>query len=263
MIMQPDTKPIIFDTPMEFGEIEIYPIHDLHYGNRQFNEDKWKKLKAEILAQPNRYCVMVGDLMEMAIPGSKSDVFYQAVPPEIQKEWVANEMVELSDRIIAVTPGNHEHNRSTKICGLHPLYDACCWARIQDRYRDNYAVLDIGVSRRGGTQARQYRYFGYLTHKAKESKAWSTVDTLEGFDFMVYGHDHTPKEVPRAHLVYDPQQKKVRTKPIETVNAGSFLKYGDYAARDAYRPASEKLYKLILCPRNNIEKRMATFGFYL
>ena len=261
--MQPDNKPILFDTPVEFEEIEIYPIHDLHYGNVQFNEAKWRKLKAEILAQPNRYCVMVGDLMEMAIPGSKSDTFYQTAPPEAQKEWIANEMVDLSDRIIAVAPGNHEHNRSTKVCGLHPLYDACCWARIHDRYRENFAVLDIGVGKRGGTAVRQYHYVGYLTHKAKESKAWSTVDTLEGFDFMVYGHDHDPKEHARAHLIYDSQLKKVRTKNIETVNAGSFLKHGDYGAREGYRPAADKLYKIILCPRNHIEKLMATVGFYL
>ncbi len=261
--MLPDNKPILFDTPSEFEAIEIYPIHDLHYGNRQFDAEKWGKLKAEILAQPNRYCVMVGDLMEMAIPGSKSDTFYQTAPPEEQKEWVANEMIELKDRIIAVVSGNHEHNRATKISGLYPLYDACCWARIHDRYRENFAVADIAVGKRNRTEARQYHYFGFLTHRAKDSKAWSTVDTLEGFDFMVYGHDHDPKEHARAHLVYDPHQKKVRTKSIETVNAGSFLKYGDYAARAAYRPPSDKLYKLILCPCNHTEKKMATVGFYL
>ena len=54
-------------------------------------------------------------------------------------------MNELRDRIIAVVSGNHEQNRATKICGLFPLYDACCWARIQDRYRENFAVVDIGV----------------------------------------------------------------------------------------------------------------------
>lgn len=261
--MQSDFKPIFFNVPPEFDEAEIYPIHDLHYGNRQFNQNKWNKLKAEILAQPNRYCVLVGDMMEMAIPGSKSDCLYQTVPPEMQKEWIAYELEQLKDRIIAVDPGNHEYNRATKVCGLHPLYDACCWARIQDRYRENFAVIDIGVGRRGGTQLRQYHYVGFLTHKAKDMKNWSTVDTLEGFDFMVYGHDHDPKEHSRAHLVYDAKNKNVRTKTIETVNAGSFLTYGDYAAREAYRPPSDKLYKLILCPCNHTEKRIVTVGFYL
>lgn len=261
--MQADTKPIIFNAPMEFDEIEIYPIHDLHYGNAQFNMSKWKKLKAEILNQPNRYCVMVGDLMEMAVPGSKSDVFSQTVPPEAQKEWVSYEMGELAERIIAVVSGNHEHNRATKLCGLHPLYDACCWARIQDRYRENFAVADIGVGSYRHTTHRQNRYAAFLTHKAKEMKNWSTADTLEGFDFMVYGHDHDPKEHSRSHLVYDYINKTVRTKRIETVNAGSFLEYGGYAAREAYRPPSDKLYKIVLCPVRSNEKAIRTVGFYL
>lgn len=261
--MQPDMKPIIFNTPAEFETIEIYPIHDLHYGNEQFDLQRWKKLKAEILSQPNRYCVMVGDLMEMAVPNSKSDVFSQTVPPEAQKEWISYEMGELKDRIIAVVSGNHEHNRATKICGLYPLYDACCWARIQDKYRESFAVVDIGVSERNGTSGRQYHYVGFLTHKAKELKNWSTADTLEGFDFLLYGHDHDPKEHARAHLVYDSKNKNVINKTVETVNCGSFLTYGGYAARAAYRPPADKLYKLILCPQNHTEKRIQTIGFYL
>ena len=80
---------------------------------------------------------------------------------------------------------------------------------------------------------------------------------------MIYGHDHDPKEHARAHLVYYPQNKSIRTKSIETINAGSFLEYGDYAARAAYRPPSDKLYKIVLCPRSEVDKRMKTVGFYL
>lgn len=259
--MHSDMKPILFDTPMEFNEVEIYPIHDLHYGNEQFDLNKWKKLKAEILAKPNRYCVMVGDLMEMAVPGSKSDVFSQTVPPEAQKEWVSYEMGELKDRIIAVIAGNHEQNRATKLCGLHPLYDACCFARIQDRYRESFAVLDVSVGVR--YKNVRHHYVGFLTHKAKDLKNWSTVDTLEGFDFMVYGHDHDPKEHSRSHLVYDGKNKTISTKCVETINCGSFLTYGGYAARAAYRPPSDKLYKIVLCPVGDRTKRIQTIGFYL
>jgi IS1 family transposase len=260
MAMQPDMKPILFNPPTEFNSIEIYPIHDLHYGNAQFNLAKWKKLKEEILAEPNRYCVCVGDLMEMAIPGSKSDVFTQSVPPDAQKEWIAYELGELADRVIAVVSGNHEHNRATKICGLYPLYDACCWARIQDKYRENFAVIDIGVGQR--RKDRKTQYVGFITHRAKELKGWSTVDTLEWFDFLLYGHDHDPKEHSRAHLAYDTKLKRLFYRSIESVDCGSFLNYGSYAARAAYRPPSDKLYKLVLCPKGD-KKQIETVGFYL
>ena len=236
--MQPDMKPIMFNCPPQFPCVVIYVVHDMHYGNQMFQHEKWKRLKDEILSKPNHFVIFVGDLMEMAVPGSKSDVFSQTVPPEAQKEWISYELGELAKegRVIAVVPGNHEHNRATKICGLYPLYDACCWARIQDQYRENFAVVDIGVSsRKEGRpgKPRQYHYVGFVTHQAKELKHWSTADTLEGFDFMVYGHDHDPKEHARSHLVYDTKNKNVTTKNIETVNCGSFLSYGGYAARAA------------------------------
>lgn len=257
-----DMKPILFNCPKEFETIEIYPIHDLHYGNAQFDSNKWKKLKEEILSQPNRYCILVGDLMEMAVPNSKSDMFTQTVPPDAQKEWISYEMGELKERIVAIVSGNHEHNRATKLCGLYPLYDACCWARIQDKYRENFAVVDIGVSDKKSS-GKQYRYVGYVTHKAKDLKNWSTADTLEGFDFLLYGHDHDPKEHSRAHLVYDNKNKQVTSKCVETVNCGSFLTYGGYAANAAYRPPSDKMYKIILCPTKMREKKIETVGFYL
>ena len=260
--MHSDLKPILIACPMDMPEVVIYVVHDLHYGNHMFQLDKWKKLKAEILSKPNHFVIFVGDLMEMAVPGSKSDMFSQTVPPEAQKEWISYELGELKDRTLAVVSGNHEHNRATKLCGLYPLYDACCWAHIQDKYRENFAVIDIGVGDRK-SNGKQFHYVGFATHKAKELKNWSTADTLEGFDFLVYGHDHDPKEHARAHLVYDGKNKMVTTKTIETVNAGSFLSYGGYAARAAYRPPADKLYKLILCPENKYRKKIETIGFYL
>lgn len=258
--MQPDMKPILFDVPAEFDTVEVYPIHDVHYGNEKFELNKWKKLKEEILSQPNRYCILVGDMMEMAVPGSKSDMFSQTVPPEAQKEWIAYEMGELADRIIAVVSGNHEHNRATKLCGLYPLYDACCWAKIQDRYRENFAVVDIGVGQR--RKNRKTQYVGFVTHKAKDLKNWSTADTLEGFDFLLYGHDHDPKEHARGHLVYDGKLKKLNVKSVEAVNCGSFLSYGAYAARSAYRPPADKKYKIVLTSKGD-KKEIQTVGFYL
>ena len=259
-----DMTPILFRAPMAYETIVIYVVHDVHYGNHLFQSEKWKRLKAEILSKPNHFVIFVGDLMEMAVPGSKSDMFSQTVPPDAQKEWVAYELGELAKegRVIAVVSGNHEHNRATKICGLYPLYDACCWARIQDKYRENFAVVDIAMGDRK-SNGKQYHYVGFVTHKAKDLKNWSTADTLEGFDFLLYGHDHDPKEHARAHLVYDTKNKIVKTKCIETINCGSFLSYGGYAARAGYRPPSDKMYKIVLCPTSIKEKKIETVGFYL
>ena len=86
--MLPETQPILFNCPKEFDEIEIFPVHDLHYGSDCFNERKWNALRDLILSEPNRYVVWVGDLMENAIPNSKSSVFGQTCSPQAQKDYV-------------------------------------------------------------------------------------------------------------------------------------------------------------------------------
>ena len=84
----PDDTPLIFKLPRNKEYADIYFIHDLHYGSELFDAKKWNNLKAKIVADPNAYICWVGDLMEDAIPNSKSDIFTQTASPAHQKEWV-------------------------------------------------------------------------------------------------------------------------------------------------------------------------------
>lgn len=259
--MYPETKPIVFNTPPDMEYMELYPFHDMHYGNECCDIHKWNVLRDEVLADEHRFCVFIGDLMENALPGSKSDPLTQRYSPHEQREFVVEQFKALKDRIIAVSDGNHEHARSTKFAGLYPLYDACCLAGIEDKYRSAYAVVDIGVGI--GCARRpdmQYRYTGFCIHKAKELKSFSSADMLEGFDFFLYGHDHDPKEHSRAKICYNRVRHSVSIRPIEVVNCGSFLTYGGYGARAGYRPQSSKQYKLILYGTQN---KINTLGFYV
>lgn len=253
-------KPILFNTPAELNEIELYVIHDLHMGNYLFDGKKWDRLKKHILETENAFCLFAGDAMENAVPGSKSDVFSQLFNPEDQKEWFADQLKQLADRTVCVIDGNHERNRSTKLCGLYPLYDCCQYAGIKDRYRPHFAFADIGVGSGGHGKQKQIHYVGYIVHRAKDLKNFSTADMVDGIDFMVFGHDHDGRDHPRARLSYDSKNKSVSIKSVETINSGSFLNYGGYAADGAYRPNSPKMYKMILSGQG---KKIDTVGFYI
>ena len=79
--MYPETKPIIFKCPKEYEFVELYPVHDMHIGNECFDTQKWNKLKQHILSAPNRYIAWIGDLMENAFPGTKSDPLLSVLTP--------------------------------------------------------------------------------------------------------------------------------------------------------------------------------------
>lgn len=245
--MYSETKPIIFKCPKEFDFVEIFPIHDLHVGNECCDLKKYYKLRDHILSARNRYVIWVGDLMENALPGSKSDPLTQTMNPFQQQEFITEQFKLLKDRTIAIIDGNHEGNRSLKMAGLYPLFSAASIAQIPDRFRSAYAVVDIAVgSGADGHENRQQRYAGYLCHIAKESKNMSVTDILEGFDFAMFGHDHDVLSHPREHLCYDKNNKSFCQKSIVTIDAGSYLTYGGYGARGGMKPKSTRAYKMIL-----------------
>lgn len=255
-----DNKPIKIKFPVEKEYVDIYFIHDVHYGSELFNMRKWEALKEIILNDENAYVCFVGDLMENAIPNSKSDVFTQTHSPSEQKEWVTNQLKDFAHKTLAVVPGNHENNRTTKVSGLYPLYDCCLLAGIGEKYRDTIAFLDLGVGKSKKNKNKQVHYFGQIQHQAKDLKSYHSADFTDGIDFFGNGHNHKPKDDPTAKLVFDIHNKVIYKRNVECINCGSFCVFGGYGAKGAYKPQSDKMYKLRLFSN---EKRMETTGFYV
>lgn len=257
-----ETKPILINTPTEFEFIEVYPVHDMHYGSKQFDLSGWNRFHDYIMAEPNRYVVWVGDLMEFSIPFNKhSDVLEQLYTPHEQKMYISALFKEMAGRTLAILDGNHEA-RSTKLTGQYTLYDCACIAGIPDLYRNAYAVIDVGVGNGAHyMKGRQLHYVIYATHRAKQLKSFGSADALEGFDVFMYGHDHEADDHPRGKLCYDAQNHAVSFKDVECVNCGSWLQYGGYGAQTGYRPKSSKKYKVILY--GGTDKKIETVGFHL
>jgi hypothetical protein len=255
-----DNIPIIINLPATMNFADIYFLHDIHYGSELFNVKKWEHVKEIILNDDNAYVCFVGDIMENAIPNSKSDMFSQKISPAEQKEWATQQLKDLSHKILAVVSGNHESNRTTKVSGLFPLYDCCLIAGIGEKYRDTIAFIDIGIGKFCGKNNKKIHYFGQIQHKAKDLKNYHSSDYTDGIDFFCSGHDHETKDKPRAKLVFDKQNKVIYKRNVECINCGSFCDFGGYGAKGAYRPQSDKMYRLRIFGN---ERRMETTGFYL
>lgn len=227
-----DFQPIICNLPTDLNYADIYFVHDVHFGAEMFSEKKWKVLKNKILNDDKAFICWIGDLMENAIPNSKSDVFTQRYTPAQQKEWVTQQLFDLKDKTIAVVPGNHERNRTTKLCGLYPLYDCCLLAGIDEKYRNGIAFVDIGIGTSAKNNKKQVHYFGQIQHKARDIKAVCSADYTDGIDFFAFGHDHEAKDKPRAKLVFDAHNKMIYKRNVECLNSGSFCDFGGYGAEE-------------------------------
>lgn len=259
-MLLPDNLPIICNLPRDLEFADIFFLHDIHFGSELFDEQKWKALKKKIQESDCAYVCWIGDIMENAIPNSKSDMFTQKYSPAQQKEWAAQELFDLRNKTLAVVAGNHCYNRTTKVSGIYPLYDVCMLAGIDKKYRDTIAYLDIGIGKRKDDKKRQVHYFGQIQHVSRETKIYSYSDFTDGIDFYAFGHDHCPSDRPRAKMVFDHHNKIIYKRNIENINCGSFCVFGGYGARGAYRPQSDKVYKLRIFDK---EKKMETTGFYI
>lgn len=255
-----DNVPVLINLPKEFDYADIYFIHDVHFGSPLFDSKKWLLLKDIILGDDKAYVCFVGDMMENAIPNSKSDMFSQTHSPAEQKEWVTEQFKDFANKTLLVVAGNHEKNRTTKASGLYPLYDCCLIADIGDKYRDTIGFVDIGIGTVKNKKEKQVHYFGQIQHKAKDLKNYHSSDYTDGIDFFASGHDHETKDKPRAKMVFDKHNKVIYKRNIECLNCGSFCVYGGYGSENAYRPQSDKMYKLRIFGN---EKKMETTGFYL
>lgn len=251
--------PIVFNAPHEAEQIDVYLASDMHVGSSSFNEKKWGGFE-KLLAAPNSYVLFCGDQMEMATRSSKSDCYTQTMRPHEQKVWWKDHLLPYKDKIIAIIDGNHEYNRASKDADMFPLYDIAFALGIENRYRSESAFVDIGVGLKEKKRNQHFRYFGYMVHKAQNLTNYGTADTIDGIDFFVSGHTHKSMDKPLGKLVYDPKNKTVSERSVENIVCGSFLTYDGYAARNAYRAGSQKLYKLVL---DGTRKAITTVGFYV
>jgi len=248
--MLSDYKPIIFNAPREAKEIVLHFIHDPHYGNECFDSKRWERIVKDV-QQDGHLAIFIGDLMENAVVGSKSDILYQRVSPHDQRDWVVEQFRRIgTDKIVGVTDGNHER-RSKKSVGLWPIYDACLLAdpKLGERYRPHFLLMDIGVGvrlRSSSTGKAQNRYVVFAVHKAKNLKNFCSADYVDGCDVFAFGHDHTPVSQPRASIRYNPTKKSITLGVTRVVNCGSNLIYGGYAVDEGYRPAPLVEYKVHL-----------------
>lgn len=256
-----DYKPIVIDTPQEYDEIELYFAHDLHKGSCEHDSKKWDSFVKEILAEPNRYVGFVGDCFDNGTKNSKTNIYEQSIGIAEQVEWVSEQFTILKDRIVAIVPGNH-CERTTKEVGLYPLYDCALISGTADRYRQHFAIVDIGVGFKKELRGNhiQYRYIGYLAHKFRDTKLYNSSDFIDGIDFAAYGHDHDAKDHARSKLVYNPVRRTIKQKNIDVLNSGAFLTYGGYGVTGGYRPTTSKIYKLVL---SGTKQAQTTVGFYI
>lgn len=212
--------------------LNIYPLGDVHIGSKEFDLELFKQWIETVKADPYGAVVIIGDMMNMGLRNSKSNVYEETLSPLQQKELCYELLNPIADKIIAGCSGNHEY-RAVKEVGANPLYDVFCRMRIEDRYRENACFIKLTVGR---YMLNPNVYGLVLTHGSSKNKDEKWTYSVDGCDCFISGHTHLGTHQPMGKIKMDLAHNKVKTVGYQHIVVMPFQKYGGYAIRGKYSP---------------------------
>lgn len=223
--------------------IEIVALADLHVGDENSDKKLIKKLINEVKNNENRYAVLVGDLMNTGISNSKSDVYVETLKPSEQLAKCYDLLSPISDKILAVVPGNHEE-RITRSVGVDMTGLLAAELGIPHLYSDSSALV---ILRFGNDvyQSKPITYSIYINHGhgggRRVGGKLNSLQDLAGVidaDCFICGHTHLPASFKQQTYRLVPQKALAVLHEQLFVNTASSMKYGGYGKRAGYVPAS-------------------------
>ena len=227
--------------PKDITNIEILPLSDLHVGDAAFDRQCFLQYIRYVEAEPNRYILLNGDILNNATKSSVSDIYEETLNPRDQIKETAIMLRPVRERILGIVSGNHER-RTDKEVGISPV------EMLSDKLDVPYFGIEVllkfkfGLSKRKND--RQLYYTLYATHGWGGGRTrGAKVNNLERLSQIVlcdvYCMAHVHAQVSFPSMIYTPERQcdVVTERTMWFVNSGSFLKRGSgYAAAKGYPP---------------------------
>ena len=246
----------------EAKKFSLYPFGDLHYGSPQCNEGFIKGTVKIIEDDEDAYWVGMGDMMENAIVGSKSDVYTQCIPPKEQMEYIVELLSPIKHKGLFLIAGNHEQ-RTMRQVGLIP---------------EQYIAIQLGVPYKGFSCLATFQlmksktpqsficyfhhnYGGGYSKGGKINRAERLRDIVPTADATFSGHFHTTARTP--YTWFDAGRKGIIKKVGYDYITGSALEYtNSYAEERAKSPATAEFIKVafIGCTNGREDNRQQIYS---
>jgi len=222
----------------------LYPIGDFHVGSPQCNIKFIKEVVNEIKENPKGYWVGMGDLMENAIVGSKSDIYKQLIPPKEQMEFIVELLNPIRHKGLFLIAGNHEQ-RTVRATGIVP--EQYISVQLQLPYM-GFSCLSVfqlmkAKTPQGFTCYFHHNYGGGYTPGGKINRSVRLRDIVPVADATFSAHFHITSRTPRTW--YSAGRRTVLKNIGYDYCTGSALEYDNsYAEERAKTPATAEMIKV-------------------
>ncbi len=217
-------------------EITLYPIGDWHFGSRQCNEEFIKQIISEIKEDDDAYWVGMGDFMENAVVGSKSDVYTQVLPPKEQMEHIVELLTPIKGKGLFMIAGNHE-SRTHRMVGLTPEQYIGIQLDVPYSGFSSLAVLQMeSKTPNSFTCFFHHGAGGGFTPGGKVNSAVALRKIVPTADATFSGHSHTTSRIPFTW--YDAGKIRVLKHVGYNYIIGSALEWNESYAEEKAKPAA-------------------------
>lgn len=239
-------KPIRCDLPYA-EKIEIHPMADLHIGDNMCDFKLVMERIEHIKDTPNAYCILDGDLMDTAIASSIGDTYGANLQPMEQLKQCVKIFEPIKDKILCVTPGNHEH-RVYKTDGLDMTELMCAQLKIPQKYSPTTALLFVRFGKhKTRNHGRPIMYSIYVTHgsgggRREGGKVNRLADlaSIVDADCYIHAHTHLPLVFKESFFRVSGSNSSVALVEKLFVNTAASLDYGGYGDKAGFKPASKR-----------------------
>lgn len=237
-----------------FEEIEIIPLGDWHIGSRECRIDVIKDLIKYILAAPNRFCTLDGDLEDNGVKSSVTSPYDAVMQPGEQIRYVSELLRPLAEanKILCIIEGNHEY-RTRKDCDISPMSVIASKINCEHLYKQEMAFVKIDLGNRKHGDCISPKYCILVVHgSGGGALLGSGISRAESFamamgcDLLIMGHTHKPITAPSVRFVFDAGNSVMRKREFRILIGTGFMDYSGYPSRKMMRPVAIRPNKAIL-----------------
>ena len=216
------------------NNVSIVNFGDLHLGDRCCDKKTAYNVAKEIEKNDSMYWLSTGDLLNVALKNSKSDV-YSSLSVKEELNELLHLIEPIKHKCLGIVGSNHHHRFENEV-GLNLDETICTLSSIP--YLGEIAVIDVTCSSCSYFIALHHGCGGGRSVGAKTNELQRLSEVISGADIYMQGHTHSFAHFAIEQPYIDRKRKAVQSVISHFVTTGHYLSWDtSYAQRLKLRPA--------------------------
>lgn len=244
MVINGQTRYVAWDFKgVDYNTLELLHLTDVQYGNKQCDVERYEEYLAWVLAEPNRYVFLGGDLVDAGHRHSKGNPWEQIGDPQEEVFNFCRLTAPIRHRILGYVGGNHERR------GLDTFGDLgrTIATLLKIPYSPGKQHVDVYFG--AHKPFRTSLYHGNGSGQTKGSIANMLYRQMLQADSQLYltGHLHQSIIIPESREYRCESTRQMKTEKTIGGVSSTFLKhYGTYGEVAGYRAGILMMCRAVL-----------------